>query len=387
MIINRDLIAEISRGMVEYRHAIHRYPETGFQEVRTAELITGALKETAAVITDGFGKTGLVATIEGMHPGREILLRCDMDALLLEEDTGLSYASENPGVMHGCGHDGHTAIMLGVASYLSHHRDFSGKVHMLFQPAEERYGGAREVVKGGLFEQFPEIDCVYGIHNWPGLELGSIASRPGPLMACGGSWTVIIRGTGGHGAMPHQTTDPTVTLGAVITNMQSIISRNVSPVEAAVLSIAHINAGDPAVRNVIPAEVVMSGTCRAYDNDVHSMLFKRLEEVAQKTAEVYGCEAEVNIKYGYPAVVNDSLKFKIAETAARLTVGDQWNGDIKPVTPSEDFSFYLEQVPGVFAFIGNGNSAALHTPKYDFNDNIIPVGMEYFLHIINLELQ
>ena len=373
--------------MVEYRHAIHRYPETGFQEVRTTELITGVLKESGATITAGFGKTGLVATFEGTHPGWEILLRCDMDALILEENTGLPYTSENPGVMHGCGHDGHTAIMLGVASYLAEHRDFGGKVHLLFQPAEEGHGGARKVVESGLFEQFPNIDCIYGIHNWPGLEAGAIASRPGAMMACGGSWKVIIRGSGGHGAMPHQTTDPTVALGAVITNMQTIISRNVSPVESAVLSIAYIHAGDPKVRNVIPAEVVLGGTCRAYDNDIHSMVFERLKSVAQKTAEVYGCEAEVEIKYGYPAVVNDSLKFKIAETAARLTVGGQWDGDIKPVTPSEDFSFYLDHVPGVFVFIGNGDSAPLHTPKYDFNDNIIPVGMEYFLNIIRLELQ
>ncbi|WP_299735240.1 amidohydrolase [uncultured Endozoicomonas sp.] len=386
MIINRDIIADISRDMTEIRHTIHRNPETGFKEESTSALVIRILEKYDINITTGLGKTGVVATITGTQPGREILLRCDMDALNVIEDTNLPYASENCGVMHACGHDGHTAIMLGVATYLAQHRDFSGKVHLIFQPAEERFAGALAVINDGLFTRFPEIDAVYGVHNWPGIPAGTIASRPGPLMACGGSWRMVIKGTGGHGAMPHQTTDPTVALGAIITNIQSIVSRNVSPVDAAVLSIAHIHAGDPDVRNVIPSEVIMSGTCRAYDNNVHSMVFERLKEVAEKTAAVYNCAAEVEVQYGYPAVVNDSEKMKVAEAAAMNTVGAQWDGDIKPVTPSEDFSYYQQKVPGVFAFIGNGESAALHTPKYDFNDNIIPLGIEYFLNIVKLEL-
>lgn len=387
MNVNKSEIIAIAKEMVEYRQQFHSYPEVGFKEKETAKFIQAFLNELNIPFKTGYATTGIVATIHGSRPGREICLRCDMDALHIDEKTGLSYASKNEGVMHACGHDGHMAIMLGVAKYLSRHNDFEGKVHLLFQPAEESYGGAKYVIHDGLFSDFPNIEAIYGLHNWPKIPLGTLASAKGALMACSDTWEMTVRGSGGHGAMPHEVTDPMLAASNVIMNLQSIVSRNVHCARAGVVSVGYLNAGKFESPNIIPAEVQLRGTARAYEPDVRDLIERRIGEVAAASAAVHGCEVDYKYIRRYPAVYNPSRQFDVISQAATNTVGnDAFNGAVTPVGGAEDFAFYLEQRPGAFIFLGNGDSEALHTPKYNFNDEIIPVGIEYFINVVLVEL-
>ncbi|MBK0326095.1 amidohydrolase [Rhodobacteraceae bacterium F11138] len=384
-----DLLPEIR----DIRHEIHSNPETGFEEHATAALVSEKLRSWGIAVTDGIATTGVVGTLKGKRPGqRAIGLRCDMDALNIVEKTDLPYASRNKGKMHACGHDGHTAMLLGAAKYLSEKPDFGGTVHFIFQPAEEGLGGGRVMVEEDLFGRFP-MDAVYGLHNKPGIPTGQFATRPGAMLANTDSWTVTFNGTGGHGGSgPHLSTDPTMPLGHFILAVQSIIGRSVPALESAVLSIGHVHAGEPGVTNVIPSEAVVCGTARSFDADVRVLLEKRLQEVATASAEIYGCTARLDFERGYPSLINHQEQMEIAVGVAADLVGqDKVTDALAPITAGEDFSYMLQKRPGCFMMIGNGTGENgkfnnLHTPLYDFNDQIIPLGIAYWVSLVTAEL-
>ncbi len=371
------------------RHRIHANPETAFEEHATAALVAGRLREWGIeVAAEGIAKTGLVGTVRGRRPGnRAIALRADMDALHIAEQSDLPYRSQVPGKMHACGHDGHTTMLLAAARYLAGHADeFGGTVHLIFQPAEEGGGGGRVMIEEGLFERFP-CDAVYGMHAIPGMDVGSFAIRPGPMLAASDSWTVTFRGTGGHGSAPHRGTDPTMPLGYFILGLQGIIGRSVSPIETAVLSIGHIAGGSAGSPNVIPSEIAVRGTARSYTPAVRDVLERRLGELATALAAAQGCTAETVYQRRYPPLVNHPEQTRVAVAAATATAGAaQVNDDTPPVTGAEDFAFMLEHRPGAYIMIGNGPGPYVHTPGYDFNDAIIPTGAAYWVNLARAEL-
>jgi hippurate hydrolase len=338
------------------------------EEVRTSALVARHLREWGVEVTEGVGRLGVVGTIQGTRPGQRVIgLRADMDALPIPEATGLPYASTTPGSMHACGHDGHTTMLLGAARWLAQNRDFAGTVHLIFQPAEEGRGGARAMLADGLFERFP-CDAIYGLHNSPELPAGHFAIRPGPALAAADRFTVTFRGTGGHGgAAPHLATDVTVVQAHFVLSLQTIVGRNVPAIEAAVLSVGSITGGSPEAPNVMPAALTVSGTSRSYTAPVRDLLERRIGELAHGLAAAHGCTAEVEYRRGVPATVNHAEQVKVAE----------------------DFSVMLEARPGAFMFIGGGaegKSAGLHTPHFDFNDDIIPLGVAYWSSIVGAEL-
>jgi amidohydrolase len=379
--------------LVAIRHDIHRHPEVGFEEVRTAGLVAERLREWGIEVTEGIAKTGVVGTLRGDRPGqRAIGLRADLDALHIREASGLDYASEVQGKMHACGHDGHTTMLLGAARYLSRHRDFSGAVHFIFQPAEEGLGGGRVMVEEGLFERFP-VDAVYGMHNMPGLAVGKFATRVGPFLAASDSWTVIFRGTGGHGgAGAHLATDATIPQAHFVLALQTIVGRNVPATDTAVVSVGHISGGDYSSPNIIPSEVVVRGTARSYKPAVRDLIEKRLGELAHSFAAAYGCAAKVDYERRYPPLVTHAEQTAISvEAAAALVGAENVIGDAAPLTGAEDFSFMLEAKPGGFVMIGNGVAPDgsfhnVHTPLYDFNDEIITLGAGYWVSLVQKEL-
>ena len=379
--------------LVAIRHDIHRHPEVGFEEVRTAKLVAERLRGWGIEVAEGIAKTGVVGTVKGNRQGqRAIGLRADLDALHINEKTGRDYASEVPGKMHACGHDGHTTMLLGAARYLSQHRDFAGAVHFIFQPAEEGLGGGRAMVEEGLFERFP-VDAVYGMHNQPGLAVGKFATRVGPFLAASDSWTVTFRGTGGHGgAGAHLATDATIPQAHFVLALQTIIGRNVAAVDTAVVSVGHIAGGDFGSPNIIPSEIVVRGTSRSYKPEIRDLLQKRITELAHALAGAYGCTAEVDYDRRYPPLVTHAEQTAVSVAAATALVGaENVAGDTPPVTGSEDFSFMLEAKPGGFVMIGNGVAADgsfhnVHTPLYDFNDEIITLGASYWISLVQKEL-
>ena len=375
------------------RRDIHAHPEIGMEEVRTAALVAEKLRGWGLEVATGVGKHGVVATLKGSRPGqRAIGLRADMDALMIEEATGLPHASVNPGLMHACGHDGHTTMLLGAAKYLSQHRDFGGTVQFIFQPAEEGRGGAKAMLADGLFERFP-VDAVYGLHNEPNLPLGRFALRPGPFMAAPDRWLVTFRGTGGHGgATPHLSTDVTVLQAQFILALQTVVSRNVSAVDAAVVSVGAIAGGSFGSTNVMPSELRLGGTARSFTPHVRDILETRMTELAQGLAASFGCTAEVTyIRNGTP-LVNHAEQTAVAAAAAAALVGPgQVDAQTAPITGGEDFAYMLEARPGAFAFLGQGGtpgatSQGLHTPDYDFNDAAIPYGIGYWVSLVQQEL-
>jgi hippurate hydrolase len=375
------------------RRDIHAHPEMGMEEHRTAALVAARLREWGIEVTEGVGRLGVVGTVKGTRQGqRAIGLRADMDALQIPEQTGAPWASTTPGVMHACGHDGHTTMLLGAARWLSENRDFAGTVHLIFQPAEEGRGGARAMLDDGLFTRFP-CDAVYGLHNKPTMPAGSFATRKGPALAAADRFEVVFRGTGGHGgSTPHLATDITIVQAHFVLALQTIIGRNVPALDSAVLSVGSIHGGSPLSSNVMPAELVVTGTSRSYRPAVRDLLEKRIGELATGFALAHGCTAEVTYRRGVPATVNHDEQTDVAAAVAASLVGeDRLNRNVTPVTGAEDFSLMLEARPGNFMFIGggtgaDGTSANLHTPHFDFNDAIIPLGVAYWVGLVEQEL-
>jgi amidohydrolase len=391
------LSAELERyepELIAIRHDIHRHPEVGFEETRTAKLVADRLRAWGIDVTEGVAKTGVVGALKGNRPGqRAIGLRADLDALHIREVPGREYGSEIPGKMHGCGHDGHTAMLLGAARYLAEHRDdFGGTVHFIFQPAEEGLGGGRLMVEEGLFDRFP-VEAVYGMHNMPGRPVGTFATRPGSFLAASDSWTVRLKGTGGHGgAGAHLATDPTMPLAHLILGLQTTIGRNVPAIDTAVMSVGHVAGGDFRSPNIIPSEIVLRGTARSYKPAIRDLLEKRLRELAETFAAAYGCAADVDYERRYPPLKNHADQTSAAVAAARAVVGvDNVNPDAPLVTGSEDFAFMLEARPGCLIMIGNGvapdgSFQNVHTPSYDFNDEILTLGAAYWVTLVEQEL-
>ncbi|MEP9380157.1 amidohydrolase [Aquabacter sp. CN5-332] len=379
--------------LVAIRRDIHGHPETGFEEVRTSALVAKTLRSYGLEVTDGIAETGVIATLKGSRPGqRAIALRADMDALNIAEKTGAPYASSIPGKMHACGHDGHTAMLLGAARYLSRHPDFGGTVHFIFQPAEEGLGGARRMIEEKVLERFP-FDAIYGLHNKPGIPVGRFATRVGPMLAAADSWVVTFKGTGGHGGSgAHFATDPTIPLAHFTLALQAIIGRNVPALETAVISIGHISAGLPGAYNIIPSEIRVEGTARSYLPAIRDLLERRIGEVANAHAAASGCTAVYDYDRRYPPLINHPEAVAQAIAAAQAVVGEAAvDGNTTPITAGEDLAFFLERRPGVHMMIGNGISADgkfhnLHTPLYNFNDEIIPLGVRYWVSVVEKEL-
>ena len=388
-----DLIRVHHDELTAIRRDIHAHPEMGLEEVRTAALVAGKLREWGVEVAEGVGGTGVVGTIRGKLPGqRAIGLRADMDALAIHEATGAPYASTSPGTMHACGHDGHTAMLLGAARHLAATRDFGGTVQLIFQPAEEGRGGAKKMLADGLFDRFP-VDAVYGMHNVPSLPVGQFAIRTGPYLAGTSKWSVTFQGNGGHGgAAPHLAADLSVALAHYVLGLQTIVGRNVPPLETAVISVGHIAGGSDQAVNVMPAELRASGTARCFTRETQAIIDRRMEELAHGLAALHGATATFAINWGTTPLVNHPDQTAVAAAAARALVGDDAvETNAAAVTGGEDFAFMLEAKPGAFIFIGNGDGPdgvahGLHTPKYDFNDAIIPLGVAWWVRIVEQEL-
>jgi len=385
-IVNR--IAHLHGEITAWRHDIHAHPELLYDVHRTAASVAEKLKSFGCdEVVTGIGRTGVVGVIRGSKPddgGRVIGLRADMDALPIEEATDLPYRSTVPGKMHACGHDGHTAMLLGAARYLTETRNFAGTAVVIFQPAEEGGAGGKAMVQDGLMDRF-RIEEVYGMHNYPGLPVGQFGLRPGPLMAAADRLTIEIEGRGGHAARPHISVD-TVLVGAQIINqIQSIVSRNVDPLQAAVVSICVFQAG--STDNVIPQTALLRGTARSLTPEVRDLLERRLHEVVTGTAQLYGATAKLTYKRDYPVTRNHERQAAFAAAVAAQVVGQERVDDrFAPVMGAEDFSFMLEARPGAFIFVGNGDSAGLHHPAYDFNDETIPIGTSYWVKLVETAL-
>ena len=383
-IVNR--VAALHNEIKEWRRDFHSHPELRYDVHRTAGSVADKLKSFGCdEVVPGIGRTGVVGVIRGRKPGNKIVgLRADMDALPLEEETGLPYKSTVPGKMHACGHDGHTAMLLGAAKYLAETRNFAGTAVVIFQPAEEGGAGALAMVKDGLISRFG-IQEVYGMHNYPGLPIGQFAIRPGPIMAAADHVVIEIEGKGGHAARPHLSID-TILVGAqMINQLQSIVARNIDPLESAVISICMFQAGH--TDNVIPQTAHLRGTARSLTPQVRELLHKRIGEVVEGTARLYGASAKITYTNGYPVVVNHERQTAFAADVAREVAGtDRVDIDVAPVMGAEDFAFMLQERPGAFIFVGNGDSAGLHHPAYDFNDETIPVGTSYWVRLAETAL-
>jgi hippurate hydrolase len=366
------------------RRDIHAHPELGLQEHRTADLIVRKLEEWGIEVHRGVGQTGVVGVLRNGNGQASIGLRADMDALPIQEATGLPHASQNPGLMHACGHDGHTTILLGAAKYLAETRAFNGTVNFIFQPAEEGLGGAQAMLQDGLFERFP-CDAIFGLHNRPGLPIGHFATSPGVRFASGAFFDITITGKGAHGARPQQSIDPVMVACHLGTALQSIVSRNISAQDSAVLSITRIQSGD--AYNVIPQFAVLAGTVRTMKSDVMAMIGQNMERLAISIAAGFGAEAVVDFRILFaPVVNNDQEAIVYADAAAGLVGEADVRRDAPPAMASEDFGFMMERVPGAHVLVGNGGSAAVHNHLYDFNDDAIPYGVALFAAITEKKL-
>ncbi|CAN7442453.1 hippurate hydrolase [Brucella sp. NBRC 12952] len=372
--VNRKL--EIEAGLASFidefialRRDIHTHPELAFKETRTSALVADYLKQWGYDVTTGVGGSGVVGTLKRGNSNKTIGIRADMDALPITEATGLDYASSNSGVMHACGHDGHTTVLLAAARYLAQSGRFSGTVHLIFQPAEEIGAGARRMIEDGLFERFP-CDAVYGLHNWPGVPAGKFGFVTGPAMASVDRARIRVNGRGGHGAEPHKSIDPVVVASSIVLALQTVVARNLDPLDMGVVTVASIHGGDAL--NVIPAHVDLGITIRSFSQAVREELRRRIEAVARSQAESFGAVADVNYQWGFPALINAKAETEFARQVALSTfpTGTVIE-DFRPRTASEDFAFMLEQKPGTYFFVGNGDSAGLHNPNYNFNDEIL----------------
>ena len=378
----RNRLAEMQDEITGWRRHLHTIPELQFDLPKTTAYVEARLREIGIeVITTGVGQSGIVAVIKGKSDssGRVIGLRADMDALPIEEATGLDYASTHPGKMHACGHDGHTAILLGTAKYLHETRNFDGTVVLIFQPAEEGGGGGREMCRDGMMERWG-IQEVYGLHNMPGTPVGTFAIRPGPLMASADMFDITITGKGGHAAAPHQAVDTNLAAAHCVVALQSIVSRNLDPLKQLVISVCTMRS-DSTAHNVIPHTVLLRGTTRTLDEAVRDLAETRVREIVSKTAEAYGCTADIDYQRHYPVTVNHEDNTVLAADFADAVTGSV-DRNTPPIMAGEDFSFMLEERPGAYIFLGNGDTAMVHHPEYNFDDDAIPVGCSWFAEVV-----
>jgi amidohydrolase len=380
-IINR--VAAMQDEVAVWRRDMHANPEILYEVHRTAGLVAEKLKAFGCdEVVPGIGVTGVVGVIKGRKSasGKVIGLRADMDALPMTETTGLPYASKTPGRMHACGHDGHTAMLLGAAKYLCETRNFDGNVIVIFQPAEEGGAGGKAMVDAGMMDRW-NIQEVYGMHNMPGIPTGHFALRPGPLLAASDRIHIEVNGRGGHASRPHECIDPVLVASHIVTGLHSIVSRNVDPLESGVISICMLHAGE--AENVIPEKAVLKGTARSLTAKVRDLIERRVVEVAEATAKLHGATTVANYIRGYPVTVNHARQTEFAAAVAGQVAGaDKVNANTLPLMGGEDFSFMLEARPGAFILIGNGATAGVHHPKYDFNDSAIPAGISYWARLV-----
>lgn len=385
-ILNR--IAEYHDEITAWRRDLHQHPEVLFDVHRTAGIVADKLKAFGVdEIVTGLGRTGVVGIINGKSntSGKTIGLRADMDALTVTEKTGAAYASTNEGKMHACGHDGHTAMLLGAAKYLAETRNFDGRVALIFQPAEEGGGGGKVMIEDGLIDKF-DIAEVYGMHNWPGMPLGHFGIRHGGIMAATDRFYITITGQGGHAARPQQTVDPIIVAAQMVTALQTIVSRNLDPLQSAVLSVTMIEAGE--ADNVISQTAKITGTVRTLDGDVQDFIEARLGEIVPQFAQSFGASAVIRYARGYPVTVNSPDEADFAADVATEVVGaERVDRNTPPSMGGEDFSFMLNERPGAYIFLGNGDSSELHTDTYDFNDEAIPVGTSYWVRLAETALK
>ncbi len=387
-----DSIAREAAAIAAVRRDIHAHPELCFQEVRTADVIAAKLTEWGIPIHRGLGTTGVVGIVHGRDGGacgRAVGLRADIDALPMQEFNTFAHASKHQGRMHACGHDGHTAMLLAAAQYFSKHRDFDGTVYLIFQPAEEGGGGAREMIKDGLFERFP-MQAVFGMHNWPGMPAGSFAVSPGPVMASSNEFKITIRGKGSHGAMPHMGIDPVPVACQMVQAFQNIISRNKKPIEAGVISVTMIHAGEAT--NVVPDSCELQGTVRTFSTELLDMIERRMRQVAEHTCAAFEARCEFEFVRNYPPTINSPAEAEFARQVMVGIVGEDKVLAQEPTGGAEDFSFMLQAKPGAYVFIANGDGdhramghgggpCTLHNPSYDFNDALIPLGGTYWVEL------
>ena len=376
----------LSAEFTALRRDIHRHPELGYQEFRTSELVAQRLASWGYRVTRGLGGTGVLGQLVCGQGGKRLGLRADMDALPIQEATGLPHASSHAGLMHACGHDGHTAMLLAAAKHLAEHGQFDGTLNLIFQPAEEGLGGAKKMMEDGLFEQFP-CDAIFAMHNMPGFPRGQLLLREGATMASSENITITLQGQGGHGAMPHVAIDPVVAGAAIVMGLQTIVARNVPPLHMAVITVGAFQAGE--ANNVIPQTATLKLSVRSLDRAVRQLLNRRIRELVEAQAHSYGCQATVDFQGGYPVLVNTQPETEFArQVALELLGADQVVLQTAPLTGSEDFAFMLEQVPGSYLFIGNGDAASgghgacmVHNPNYDFDDGNIAIGSAYWVRL------
>ena len=385
-------IQDMAKEMVEVRHQIHAHPELAFEEHATSDMVAARLKEWGYEVHRGLAGTGVVGTLKRGTGKMRLGIRADMDALPIQETTGLPYASQLPGKMHACGHDGHTAILLAAARSIAQDPQFDGTLNLIFQPAEEGLGGGRVMVEQGLFKLFP-CDAIFALHNMPGMPEGQFGFRAGAFMPSSDTVNITVRGKGGHGSAPHLSADPVVAAAHIVVALQTVVSRNVDPREMAVISVGAIHGGEAA--NVIPQNVTMRLTVRAFNPDIRAMLKQRITDLVQSQAQTLGVQAEVDYDWRYPSLINDE-----ASTAFAKQVALDWLGDkgvipnLAPLTGSEDFSFMLQECPGCYLIVGNGQGehhhtggCMVHNPGYDFNDAILPIAASYWVQLVNAFLK
>jgi hippurate hydrolase len=387
------LIPEIEAAhgeMQTLRRTIHAYPEVRYEEVRTSELIASKLTEWGLEVHRGLGKTGVVGVLRRGNSNRSVGLRADMDALPIHELNTFDHRSRNDGRMHACGHDGHTAMLLGAARHLAKHGEFDGTIVFIFQPAEEGGAGAKAMIADGLFERFP-VDAVFGIHNWPGIPAGHFGLTEGPIMASSNEFRIDIKGVGSHAALPHNGRDPVFAAVQIANGLQGIITRNKKPIDTAVLSITQVHAGDTV--NVVPNDAWIGGTVRTFTTETLDLIELRMRKIAESTAEAYECTAEVNFVRNYPPTVNSAAETQFAAEVMKEVVGAaNVDTSIEPTMGAEDFSFMLLEKPGCYAFLGNGDGShreaghgagpcMLHNASYDFNDKLLPIGSTYWVQL------
>lgn len=384
-----DSIVNQAAAMAAVRREIHADPELCFEEVRTADLVARKLAEWGIPVQRGLGGTGVIGIVKNGNSSRAIGLRADMDALPVQESNTFEHASRNAGKMHACGHDGHTAMLLAAAQYLARHRNFDGTVYLIFQPAEEGGGGAREMMRDGLFEKFP-MEAVFGMHNWPGMAAGTFAVSPGPVMASSNEFKITIRGKGGHAALPHNVLDPVPVACQMVQAFQTVISRNKKPIDAGVISVTMIHAGEAT--NVIPDSCELQGTVRTFTLEVLDLIEQRMQQIAQHTCAAHGLTCDFEFERNYPPTINSAREAEFAQRVMAGIVGEANVLVQEPTMGAEDFAYMLQAKPGAYCFIGNGEGlhremghgggpCTLHNPSYDFNDELIPLGGSYWVKL------